>query len=209
MTDATATRIDAGDTSAVTITLATLKDSALARWVAGLALLAAAFLKWRQAYMFADFGGFEPWHKPGMILLIAGEILLAFWLVCGMMPAVTKWVAVAVFSGFAMYTAYRWLGGYATCGCFGAVTIDPRITLGVDVAIVGLFLLSRTPPLGAIDWAVEKRVLRVVTAAGLVVGVLAGITVATVEPTRLGAGGLAGADGRFIRLDRSGAGAIR
>lgn len=203
MTDATVTRVDVGDAPAVTRPPATLGDSALARWLAGVLLLASAFLKWRQAFVFADFGGFEPWHKWATIGLIAGEVLLAFWLVCGVLPAVTKWIAVTVFSGFAIYTAYRWLGGYATCGCFGAVQIDPRITLGVDVAVVGLFLLSRVPAPRAIDWSGEKRVLIVSSLLGLVLAILAGSSLAFVRPPVLTPGGIAGQAGGVVRLEPS------
>ena len=75
-----------------------LRDTAVARWAAGGLLLVAAYLKWQQAYDLADFGGFGAWAKWSTITLIAGEIVFAFWLLCGVIVPVTKWLAVGMSS---------------------------------------------------------------------------------------------------------------
>ena len=180
-----------------------LRDTALARWAAGGLLLAAAYLKWRQAYDLADFGGFGPLAKWSTILLVAGEVVFAFWLLCGVLVPATKWLAVGVFSAFALYNAHRWLGGYATCGCFGAVKIDPRVTMGIDAAVAGLFLLSAAPPLRALHWKVERRVLLVASAVPLLLAIPAAATLAAVSPPTLTADGLAGQAGGLVRLEPS------
>ena len=71
----------------------------------------------------------------------------ALWLVSGAYSPVLKWSAVGLFVLFAAYNVHRWLGGYATCGCFGAVSIPPWLTLLVDLGVIGLFLASPVPSL--------------------------------------------------------------
>ena len=178
-----------------------LRDTAVARWSAAGLLLVAAYLKWQQAYDLADFGGFGAWAKWSTIALIAGEVVFAFWLLCGVVVPVTKWLAVGVFGAFACYNAYRWLGGYATCGCFGVVKIDPRVTMGVDAAVAGLFLLSRTGSLRGLNWKVERRLLALTCSVPLLLAVPAAATLATVTPPSLTANGIAGQAGGMVRLN--------
>ena len=178
-----------------------LGSTALARHVAAAVLLLAAALKWQQAFAVADFGGFTPLHKWGTIALVAGEVLLALWLLCGVFVRPMKWVAVGVFAAFAGYNAWRWIGGYATCGCFGAVSIHPGVTMLVDLGIIGLFLLSRAPPTPPAARPTERRVALIATAAALALALPAAATMAAVNPTRLTADGLAGGDRGAIRLE--------
>ena len=173
----------------------------LARHVAAALLLAAAALKWNQAYALADFGGFGWHHKPGTILLIGGEVLFAMLLVVGVAPRLTKWVAIAVFTLFAGYNGWRWLSGYATCGCFGNVSIHPAVTMLVDLAVVALFLLSPTAPLSSLDRRVHRGLLILAAGAAALVAIPAMATLATVSPKLLTADGLAGGDRGAIRLE--------
>ena len=178
-----------------------LASTALARHVAAAVLLLAAVLKWQQAFAVADFGGFSALHKWGTIALVAGEVVLAFWLLCGVFVPVLRWVAVGVFAAFAGYNAWRWIGGYATCGCFGAVSIHPAITMLVDLGIIGLFLLSKAPPTPPAAQPIERRVALIATAAALALALPAAATMVATNPTRLTADGLAGGDRGAVRLE--------
>ena len=79
--------------------------------------------------------------------------------------------------------------------------IDPRVTMCVDAAVAGLFLLSAAPPLRAMDWRVERRVLVAATFLPLLLAVPAAALLARVNPPTLTADGLAGQAGGLIRLE--------
>ena len=180
---------------------APLRGTALARYGGAAVLLLAAYLKWQQAVSVADFGGFGPHHKWGTIALVALEVFLAFWLLCGAYWPVVKWAAAAAFAAFAGYNAWRWLGGYATCGCFGAVKIDPRVTLGVDLALVALFLLSPSGPASALNRRVERRVAAVATAGALLLALPATAILTRVEPATITPRGISGGKATIVRLE--------
>lgn len=67
------------------------------------------------------------------------------------------WVLVALlFAGFSGVTAHRLINGYASCGCFGAFTVPPAVTLTADVVIalaaggLALGMSARRAPVGAL-----------------------------------------------------------
>ena len=68
------------------------------------------------------------------------ELLLAAALLWGRWPRAAWGAAVVTFLVFAGVTAAKAGGGAADCGCFGAVKIDPRLTLLLDLAVLAALL---------------------------------------------------------------------
>ena len=70
------------------------------------------------------------------------ELLLAAALVWGRRPGVVWAAAVATFLVFAGVAAAKAGGGAADCGCFGAVKVDPRLTLLLDLSVLTALLAA-------------------------------------------------------------------
>ncbi|MGC8541985.1 MAG: hypothetical protein ACP5QA_15350 [Phycisphaerae bacterium] len=103
--------------------------------VIALLLYAAAGLKLAQ-YLQDGFRSYPQLH----LLEILFEIVLASALISGFARSfVIKFTAV-VFCVFLTVTLYRALGGFQSCGCFGAVKVNPWITSLLDLSIIILIL---------------------------------------------------------------------
>lgn len=81
---------------------------------------------------------------------IVGEVVLA----AGLLLLHRRWwmwgLIAFVFAGFAGFTMERLFGGAASCGCFGSLTVPPRVTLGIDAGVfVASALLMRAMGAGA------------------------------------------------------------
>ena len=118
-----------------------------ARGVAGFAalvLLLAAILKLWSILNPAD----ATWLTTGAKLTNGGiaafEIALAGMLLWNRWPRLAWLLAVCTFGVFAVVTAARAAAGEASCGWFGTLEIDPRLTLGLDLVILA-GLLSTGP----------------------------------------------------------------
>ena len=72
----------------------------------------------------------------------AFELLLAGWLVSSKWPRAAWGTAILTFLGFALFTAARAMAGEASCGCFGKLEVDPRITLALDLGVVFALALA-------------------------------------------------------------------
>ena len=119
------------------------KPQALARGVhlvAAALLTAAALLKAYQA-----FG--RPQNLPLAPRLIEGlqiefELLLAALLALRIRPAATWGLAIATFAIFAGVAVKKVMAGLPSCGCFGPVHMNPRVTTGVDVVMIALLMFA-------------------------------------------------------------------
>jgi hypothetical protein len=116
----------------------------LVRIALGILLLTAAGLK---AHQLAT----EPVAGTGLLdsgwLLMATvefELFFGLWLLANLWPKPTWAAALACFSLFACVSLYKALSGYATCGCFGSVAVNPWYTVTLDLVIV-LSLLRWRP----------------------------------------------------------------
>lgn len=82
---------------------------------------------------------------PGTFVLAAGETLFAALLIAFR----TRWwawaSAAALFGAFAGFAGFRSYWGSTSCGCFGALSIPPNITMSIDIAIALLatFMAAR------------------------------------------------------------------
>jgi hypothetical protein len=93
------------------------------------------------------------WVLVGVVEM---ELFLSFWLVGNVWPK-TTWAAVlACFAAFSCVSLYKALSGYASCGCFGRVPVNPWYTTTLDLAII-LSLLRWRPTRGE-SWGIFGRV---------------------------------------------------
>jgi thiol-disulfide isomerase/thioredoxin len=123
-------------------------DSALQRRVTTVPRLIGAFLlatAWLKILGPVDAPSVQSYDIPYWVL-IAGiqlELVLGLLLSVGVR---TPWIwsaAVALIASFAGISLIRALAGLESCGCFGAIRVNPWITLGIDLAILVAFCLLR------------------------------------------------------------------
>ena len=80
-----------------------------------------------------------PWLEMGHVFFESGLALL---LLSGVWPRWIKWATAAVFAVFFCVAANLALKSADSCGCFGNVQVDPRITAALDAIIVLLLFFS-------------------------------------------------------------------
>jgi hypothetical protein len=118
----------------------------LAHWIsrsAGLILLVAAALK-VYGLAVAPIAAAGVFSAPEVqVALINGEMLLGIWLVSGKQPLGAWLTAVAVFACFAGTSFYLGWVGQASCGCLGAVPLNPWYAFAADVVVLSALGLGR------------------------------------------------------------------
>jgi hypothetical protein len=111
----------------------------------GAFLLATAWLK---VLAPAEAASVQSAYDIPYWLLVAGiqlELVVGLLLV-GRLWAPWVWgAAVTLFASFATISLLRALAGLESCGCFGAVRVNPWVTFTIDIAILGVLLLRRSP----------------------------------------------------------------
>ena len=87
-----------------------------------------------------------------LVAVVQYELLLAVWLLSGLLPRTAWWITIGTFGLFAVVSASKALAGDPTCGCFGRVPTSPWLSLSINMAaimgLVGETILatkSRTP----------------------------------------------------------------
>lgn len=111
------------------------------RFAVGGILIAAAILKCYGA-----------WHGDApeipllrsiwaQVALVQVELILGTWLISGIAPRFSHIAAILAFSCFLAAASYQVVQQARSCGCFGPVRLDPRITVGLDAAVL-IALLS-------------------------------------------------------------------
>jgi hypothetical protein len=71
------------------------------------------------------------------------ELALGLWLLLGRARRTAWVVAVLLFGNFAILNTLAIWNGQSDCGCFGAVKVNPWITLGLNSVVLGLLLWKR------------------------------------------------------------------
>ncbi len=71
------------------------------------------------------------------------ELALGLWLVLGRAKVMAWMVAVLLFGNFAILNLLAVWNGQSDCGCFGAVKVNPWLTLSLNVSVLGLLLWQR------------------------------------------------------------------
>ena len=114
------------------------------RTVLGLLLLVAGGLKVHQLATEPVAAGAGVFAARGWLIVMAeAEIVFGLWMLGGLLPRLTWAAALGCFSLFCGVALYKGLGGVASCGCFGKLSINPWYTLALDVAAVGALVLCR------------------------------------------------------------------
>ncbi|MFC1780853.1 MauE/DoxX family redox-associated membrane protein [Planctomycetota bacterium] len=103
----------------------------------GILLLAAAVLKGWQL-MNEPVANNNIWSSRWfLILTVEFELALSIWLLSGLFKKAAWLTSLACFGLFSMITLYKAVTGYASCGCFGSVHVNPWITLfAIDLPAV-------------------------------------------------------------------------
>jgi len=166
------------------------------RIVAATVLLTAAGLK---AHQLAT----EPFLGTSMLdsrwllgVVVESELLFGLWLLGNVTPR-TSWAgAVGLFGLFAGVSLYKALAGYAACGCFGRVAVNPWYTAALDLALV-LALLRRRPKTSF--FSIRRAIAIVVL--WLLVGVPAAYVMGGYEAAILSEAGEVVGDGRVVILE--------
>jgi hypothetical protein len=76
-------------------------------------------------------------------LVVEFEIFFGFWLITNLLPSLTRLASIFIFSVFTFVSLFKAVTGEKSCGCFGAVTVNPLITSAFDMVIVGWLLMLR------------------------------------------------------------------
>jgi len=96
--------------------------------------------------------------------IVVGEILFALILIAGIALQYTWLLSLLGFSVFTLVSLMKGLSGETSCGCFGVITVNPWITVGIDLVIVTCLVIVRERS----DWTFpvlgKKKVLAVLVA---------------------------------------------
>ena len=140
-------------------------------------------------------------YRWSLSLQVLFEVGLGLALALGVFRRLVWATTVGAFIFFCLITVSKALSGEASCGCFGAVQVNPWVTLVLDVAIVIFSLVFRPsldrPP----DDRGHRRRLAVGLTLFLVVGIPLSIAMLGYEPSRLDASGDIVGDERFVVLE--------
>jgi hypothetical protein len=80
-------------------------------------------------------------------VLIETELLLALLLLFGLFQR-TAWATCVLFFGVAStFSLYRGLAGETSCGCFGTLTVNPWVTLSLDLTAFVVLTFTRPSPI--------------------------------------------------------------
>jgi hypothetical protein len=95
----------------------------------------------------------------GTTCLAGAEIGFGCWMLAGLYPRVTRWLAAVCFLAFLGWSLSNALSGEGSCGCFGPVPVNPWLTAGLDGVVLLVLLLTRPaaepdPVAPARRWAV-------------------------------------------------------
>ncbi len=132
------------------------------------------------------------------------ELFFGLWLLSGILPKLTWTAALGLFGVFTCVSFYKAITGYATCGCFGRVQVNPWYTTTLDVSIV--LSLLRWPPKGQESlFSIDLRHLPIraagVLAAWLLVGLPAAVAMGSYSESTLSDAGEIIGDGKLVVLE--------
>jgi hypothetical protein len=96
-------------------------------WILAAILLTAALMKLLQ-------GGAFHYFRHTVDALPWAEMVLSLWLISGIRSVWSLGVASAVFFSFCIVTLWLVVQGRSYCGCFGDVSVSPKVTYWIDLA---------------------------------------------------------------------------
>jgi hypothetical protein len=128
----------------------------LVHFFLGAVLIAAGSLK---LYQLAFETQDESLVALFLMVFAEAELLGGAWLVGGFDPVRTHPWIVATFAGLAASSLFQAMGGKCSCGCFGGLTIHPRVVLVFDLAAIAALLAWRPPATETILFVHPVRLL--------------------------------------------------
>ena len=142
-----------------------------------------------------------PWLTVAAVQL---ELLVAAALVFGCWQWWSLRLTGGLFSVFAAFSLYRAVAGYESCGCFGAVKVNPWITFVLDLVVLGCLGVA-VKRFGKADRPREdaRRAGRAAAAYVFAGSPILAIMLWT-GPTTLGSNGGLVKSGEFVILDPEG-----
>jgi hypothetical protein len=78
-----------------------------------------------------------------LMLTVEFELFFGIWLLSNNLPRLTWLAALGCFSTFTCISLWKALSGYASCGCFGTVHVNPWYTSTLDFSFVISLLIWR------------------------------------------------------------------
>ena len=109
---------------------------------------------------------------------------LAIWLICGIFRKAGWLLGITAFAVFSCDTLYKMISGSASCGCFGTVQVDPKVTLfAINLPILALLIAfgpkgeKLLPP----PWPKWDHFFGVALPTFMLLGLLAGVMI-KIEP---------------------------
>jgi hypothetical protein len=108
----------------------------------GLVLLLAGALKVQ-----ASTTGLVPetdfWSSRWFLIITSlAEMVFGTWLIVGILPWLSWWLAMAIFGSFLGDNLTKALAGDVSCGCFGQFEVHPWVTFGFDLLAIFLLLIG-------------------------------------------------------------------
>jgi hypothetical protein len=77
------------------------------------------------------------------VFVVEFELFFGIWLIFGLLPKLTWFTTIGLFSIFLAVSFYKTISGASTCGCWGNVEISPVYTVLLDVLVIGLLITFR------------------------------------------------------------------
>lgn len=120
-------------------------DKPLNRWpfavgIVVVVLMAAAGLKTADLMSRpAELSGLWGSRELG-VALVLGEICLCAWLISGLFYRWAWRGLIVVLGMFTAYNFYQALMGKSSCGCFGQVSVNPWITMVLDIVLLAIVI---------------------------------------------------------------------
>jgi hypothetical protein len=108
----------------------------------GFFLLTAAL----KSFHVVDAATLQVSHELPQWVVVAGvqvEVIVGLLLISGWKPRLVWAMSLSLLLGFTIFSAYRALVGYDSCGCFGPLKVNPWWTLTLDVGLLLLLVQQR------------------------------------------------------------------
>jgi hypothetical protein len=139
-----------------------------------------------------------------LMAVVEFEFFFGLWLLAGHNPKPTWAAVLALFCLFTSISLYKALAGYASCGCFGPISVNPWYTATLDTAIV-ISLLFWRPNSQESLFAINFKRLPVqfakVLAVWPILAIPAGYVMGSYTDTTLSEAGEIIGDGKIVVLE--------
>ena len=176
----------------------------LVRFAVAVLLLTSAILKAfspaESATLAAGYS-IPPWLTAAAVQL---ELLVAAALVFGCWQWWTLRLTIGLFSIFAAFSLYRAVAGFESCGCFGAIKVNPWITFVLDLVVLGCLGFAAKRSGKADQPREDARQVRWAAAAYVFAGPPILALMLWTGPTTLGSNGALVQSGELVILDPEG-----